>query len=147
MSGAWGAGLATFAGDRILEVFYPDPRLGEHDGAFTELSAEQAEQHGLPGAQRTDDRRGVREAAVLTVIEDLQAPPDGAADAYLRLHLLSHRLVKPRGLNMDGIFAALPNVAWTSAGPVDPAKLTQVQFAPAPPGRRCRSSRSTSSRA
>ncbi len=128
MSGAWGAGLATFAGDRILEVFYPDPQLGEHDGTFAELSAEEAEAHGLPGAQRTDDRRGVREAAVLTVISDLQNPPDGPADAYLRLQLLSHRLVKPRGLNMDGIFGQLNNVAWTSAGPVDANQLTAVQL-------------------
>ncbi len=66
--------------------------------------------------------------AVLTVIEDLQAPPQGTADAYLRLHLLSHRLVKPRDVNLDGIFGALPNVAWTSIGPVDPANLTDVQL-------------------
>jgi 2,3,4,5-tetrahydropyridine-2-carboxylate N-succinyltransferase len=128
--GAHGAGLATFSGDRVLEVFYPAPALGSagKEPGFTELSAEDAERHGLPSAQRSDDRRDVRQAPVLTVISDLQQPPDGAADAYLRLHLLSHRLVKPREINMDGIFAALPNVAWTSAGPVDPAKLTQVQL-------------------
>jgi 2,3,4,5-tetrahydropyridine-2-carboxylate N-succinyltransferase len=129
MSAAWGAGLATFAGERILEVFYPEPQLGAHDGpAFRELSAEEAEANGLPGAQRTDDRRGTRQAAVLTVIADLDAAPDGAADAYLRLQLLSHRLVKPRGLNMDGIFSQLVNVAWTSAGPVDANELTRVQL-------------------
>src|SRR3954470_4912942 len=112
MSAAWGAGVATFAGERILEVFYPDPQLGEHDGeGVRELSAEEAEQNGLPGAQRTDERRGVRQAAVLTVIDDLGRPPEGSADPYLRLHLLSHRLVKPRGVNMDGIFGALANVA------------------------------------
>jgi 2,3,4,5-tetrahydropyridine-2-carboxylate N-succinyltransferase len=127
--GAWGAGLATLAGDRVLEVFYPHPQLGEHDGdPFTTLSAEDAEAHGLPGNQRDDARRDVRQAAVLTVIRDLAQPPDGTADAYLRLHLLSHRLVKPRDLNMDGIFAALPNVAWTSIGPVDPANLVNVQL-------------------
>jgi 2,3,4,5-tetrahydropyridine-2,6-dicarboxylate N-succinyltransferase len=130
MGGATGAGIATFAGDRILEVFYPAPRLGAGDDppGFTELSAPDAERHGLPGAQRADELRGVREAAVRTVIADLQEPPDGTADAYLRLHLLSHRLVKPHDVNLDGIFAALPNVAWTSAGPVDPAHLTQVQL-------------------
>jgi 2,3,4,5-tetrahydropyridine-2-carboxylate N-succinyltransferase len=128
--GAYGAGLATFSGDRVLEVFYPAPELGTggHEPGFTELSAEDAERHGLPSSQRTDDRRDVRQSPVLTVIGDLQQPPSGAADAYLRLHLLSHRLVKPREINMDGIFAALPNVAWTSAGPVDPANLTQVQL-------------------
>ena len=65
---------------------------------------------------------------MITVIDDLSQPPDGAADAYLRLHLLSHRLVKPHDVNLDGIFAALPIVAWTSAGPVDPAHLTQVHL-------------------
>src|SRR5262249_5627887 len=66
---------------------------------------------------------------VLTVIADLAEPPGDAADAYLRLHLLSHRLVRPRGLNMDGIFGVLPNVAWTSHGPVDPARLTDGRVA------------------
>jgi 2,3,4,5-tetrahydropyridine-2-carboxylate N-succinyltransferase len=117
MSSAWGAGLATFSGDRILEVFYPEPRLGRPDEAAE-----------LEVAESRDDRRGTRQAPVLTVIEDLSAPPDGTADAYLRLHLLSHRLVKPHDVNLDGIFAALPNVAWTSAGPVDPARLTEVQL-------------------
>src|SRR5262249_46244781 len=70
----------------------------------------------------------VRQAPVFTVIEDLNAPPDGTADAYLRLHLLSHRLVKPHGLNLDGLFGVLPNVAWTSAGAVAPAQLTPVQL-------------------
>jgi len=127
--GATGAGVATFSGDRVLEVFYPAPKLGaEGEPGFSELSAEQAERHGLPVAQRTDDLRDVRQAAVLTVIEDLTQPPQGAADTYLRLHLLSHRLVKPHDVNLDGIFAQLPNVAWTSLGPVDPAKLTDVQL-------------------
>jgi 2,3,4,5-tetrahydropyridine-2,6-dicarboxylate N-succinyltransferase len=66
-----------------------------------------------------DDVRGVRCVPVTTVIADLGAPPGDVADAYLRLHLLSHRLVRPHGLNLDGIFAVLPNVAWTSLGPVD----------------------------
>jgi 2,3,4,5-tetrahydropyridine-2-carboxylate N-succinyltransferase len=113
---AWGAGLATFAGDRVLEVFYPEPRLGP-PGEPAEL---------LP--ERVDERRGVREAAVFTVIEDLAAPPADTADAYLRLHLLSHRLVKPHGVNLDGLFGVLPNVAWTNHGPVDPAELTAARL-------------------
>jgi 2,3,4,5-tetrahydropyridine-2-carboxylate N-succinyltransferase len=116
VTGAWGAGLATYSGDRILEVFYPDPQLGAEPG------------EPLEGAEITDELRETRQAPVLTVIEDLSRRPEGAADAYLRLHLLSHRLVKPRELNMDGIFGALPNVAWTSAGPVDPANLTAVRL-------------------
>jgi 2,3,4,5-tetrahydropyridine-2-carboxylate N-succinyltransferase len=127
--GAWGAGLATYAGDRILEVFYPDPQLGgEGESRLTELSAQAAAEHGLPEAQRTDPLRDVRQATVLTRIADLSTPPRNTADAYLRLHLLSHRLVKPHGVNLDGVFGALPNVAWTSVGPVDPANLTQVQL-------------------
>ena len=49
-----------------------------------------------------------------TTIADLQAPADSVADVYLRLHLLSHRLVRPRTINLDGIFGLLPNVAWTT---------------------------------
>jgi 2,3,4,5-tetrahydropyridine-2-carboxylate N-succinyltransferase len=116
MGGAWGAGLATYSGDRILEVFYPDPQLGGEPGEPLDFEV------------TTDELRGTRQVPLLTVVDDLQQPPAGAADAYLRLHLLSHRLVKPREINMDGIFGALPNVAWTSAGPVDPANLTQVQL-------------------
>ena len=48
---------------------------------------------------------------------DLDAAPADTADAYLRLHLLSHRLVSPATINLDGIFGVLPNVVWTSAGP------------------------------
>jgi len=116
---AWGAGLATFSDDRVLEVWYPEPALGEPGEAADAV---------LPAAA-DDELRGVRVAPVLTVIADLAEPPRDAADAYLRLHLLSHRLVKPRGLNMDGIFGVLPNVAWTSHGPVDPAKLTEARMA------------------
>ena len=111
---AWGAGIATYSGDKILEVFYPEPRL---DGT---------PEDPLAFADTPDELRGVTQKAVLTVIDDLDAPPADTADAYLRLHLLSHRLVKPRRINLDGIFGALPNVAWTSLGPVDPANLTNV---------------------
>jgi|tagenome__1003787_1003787.scaffolds.fasta_scaffold20984807_4 2,3,4,5-tetrahydropyridine-2-carboxylate N-succinyltransferase len=128
MSAAWGAGLATFAGERILEVYFPDPRLGEPPETGTrELGPADAERHGLPSA-REDPRRGVREAPVLTGIADLSQPPADAPDAYLRLHLLSHRLLRPHGANLDGLFRVLPNVAWTSQGPVDPSALAQVRL-------------------
>jgi 2,3,4,5-tetrahydropyridine-2,6-dicarboxylate N-succinyltransferase len=132
MTGAWGAGLATFSGDRLLEAFYPEPALGapSHGGepGAREMRADEAARHGLPSGG-PDERRRVRQAPVLTVIADLDEPPHDAADAYLRLHLLSHRLVKPRALNLDGIFGVLANVAWTSHGPVDPAALTGVRLA------------------
>ena len=65
----------------------------------------------------------MRTVAVLTVIGSLAEPPADAHDAYLRLHLLSHRLVRPHEAEPDGLFGVLANVAWTSHGPVDPAAL------------------------
>ena len=65
----------------------------------------------------------VRGESLTTVIEDLAEPPVDAADAYLRLHMLSRREVTPNSINVDGIFGKLANVAWTSAGPVIPEKL------------------------
>src|SRR4051812_35814199 len=112
---AWGAGIATVMGDRVLEVFYPDPRLGEPERAPE-----------LPTS--IDQKRGTRSRQVLTVIEDLAQPPGDTADDYLRLHLLSHRLIKPHEANLDGIFGVLPVVAWTNHGPVDPAHLAQVKL-------------------
>src|SRR5690606_7189491 len=67
----------------------------------------------------TDERRNVR-IDIVTVEIELQAAPKDTADAYLRLHLLSHLLAAPNTLNLDGIFAHLPIVVWTNAGPVSP---------------------------
>src|SRR3954470_20784842 len=113
---AWGTGLATVAeaSGRLLDAYYPAPALGPADtGAANPLA----------DAVGRDERRGVRTEPILTVIADLGATPADAADAYLRLHLLSHRLVRPRRLNLDGIFGVLANVAWTTHGPVDPQDL------------------------
>ena len=125
-NGARGLGLATYAGDRLLDVWYPEPSLGAEgeQGAREVLGAQAGD---LAGAARTDDLRGTRSVVVETVIADLQEPPADAADAYLRLHLISHRLIRPHGANLDGIFGVLSNVAWTSAGPVDPASLAAVR--------------------
>ncbi|MEP7178370.1 MAG: 2,3,4,5-tetrahydropyridine-2,6-dicarboxylate N-succinyltransferase, partial [Pseudonocardiales bacterium] len=73
--------------------------------------------HELASATGTrDGDRGVRVDVVLCEI-DLEAAPATVPDAYLRLHLLSHRLVQPHGLNLDGLFGVLPTVVWTSVGP------------------------------
>ncbi|WP_084106040.1 2,3,4,5-tetrahydropyridine-2,6-dicarboxylate N-succinyltransferase [Demequina sp. NBRC 110056] len=107
---AYGFGLATI--DRegtVLDTWYPSPALGEAPAGG---SAPQA----LIDAERTDDLRAVEIRAVRTVI-DLDAAPASVEDAYLRLHLLSHRLVQPHGLSLEGVFGALTNVVWTSAGP------------------------------
>jgi 2,3,4,5-tetrahydropyridine-2-carboxylate N-succinyltransferase len=92
----------------VLDTYFPTPRLGVADNS--------AAPPALISAVVDDDTRGVRTEVVLVEI-DLAAPPAGTSDAYLRLHLLSHRLVRPRDLNMTGIFSSLPNVVWTSAGP------------------------------
>jgi 2,3,4,5-tetrahydropyridine-2-carboxylate N-succinyltransferase len=115
---AAGVGLATFSAGAILDVWYPQPALGDEPPPVP----------GLDAATRTDDVRGVEIRPVRTVIADLQAPPADVADAYLRLHLLSHRLVQPRTINLDGIFGILPNVAWTTRGPVSLDELTAARL-------------------
>ncbi len=103
---------------RTLDAWYPAPVL----------YADPAPAEGLPEEERVDELRGVRIAPVTTVIDDLGAPPTGPVDAYLRLHLLSHRLLKPHAVNLDGIFGVLANVAWTSLGPVDLGQLERVRL-------------------
>ena len=106
----WGWGLATIhASGSVLDVFYPEPRIG---GEVTREAPD-----SLLAAQFTDDLRHVTTKVVCVVI-DLDTAPEDTEDAYLRLHLLSHRLVQPHGLNLEGIFSKLPNNAWTSHGPV-----------------------------
>ncbi|MBD5787028.1 2,3,4,5-tetrahydropyridine-2,6-dicarboxylate N-succinyltransferase [Cellulosimicrobium terreum] len=107
---AWGFGLATVTDDgTTLDVWYPSPALG----AAPEDAAAPSSLEALAGP---DELRRVEVRLVRTEI-DLDAAPTDAADAYLRLHLLSHRLVVPHGLALTGIFGALANVVWTSHGP------------------------------
>ncbi|MCS4275516.1 2,3,4,5-tetrahydropyridine-2,6-dicarboxylate N-succinyltransferase [Mycetocola lacteus] len=113
---AWGYGLATITdAGTVLDTWYPAPELGTlpegRERWFTP-----AEIEDLTGP---DERRGVRLEAV-TVEITLSEAPASTSDAYLRLHLLSHLKVAPNTINLDGIFAFLPNVMWTTAGPVEP---------------------------
>lgn len=104
-------------GGVVLDTWYPEPALGEFDQAGTvvlEAGDVPAELSALTGE---DEARGVRQVAVRVTIADLTAAPLDAHDAYLRLHLLSHRLVQPHGLNLDGVFGLLANVVWTNFGP------------------------------
>ena len=64
-----------------------------------------------------DDERDVDVVVVRTTISSLDDKPADGYDAYLRLHLLSHRLIAPHGANMDGVFGVLANVVWTNYGP------------------------------
>jgi len=110
-------GLATYAGDTLLEAWFPAPAL----------SVSPLHVDGLGEVERSDDLRGVRTVTVTAVVADLSSAPADALDAWLRLHLLSHRLVAPRTVSLDGIFGLLANVAWTSVGPVPLDRLSAVQ--------------------
>ncbi len=109
---AWGHGLATTAADgTVLDTWFPAPALGDRDpgeppGELMRLGGE-------------DEGLRVRRTPV-TVRIDLDVPPASTSDAYLRLHLLSHRLVAPNTIDLSGIFGVLPVVLWTSRGPVSP---------------------------
>jgi 2,3,4,5-tetrahydropyridine-2-carboxylate N-succinyltransferase len=119
----WGAGLATTADNgTVLDTWYPSPERGRVPLGFDPA---------IPPADLDrlavrDERRGVSVDVVAIDIE-LEAPPVSTSDAYLRLHALSHRLVEPNGVNVEGIFAHLPTVAWTNAGPVHPDDLTRLR--------------------
>ncbi|MFI1012156.1 2,3,4,5-tetrahydropyridine-2,6-dicarboxylate N-succinyltransferase [Streptomyces sp. NPDC020965] len=133
-TGAVAAGLATLAADgTVLDTWFPAPELLTEPGpAGTErLTAERAAELLGEGAVRAigpDARRGVEVVAVRTVISSLGEKPLDAHDAYLRLHLLSHRLVQPHGQSLDGLFGLLANVAWTSLGPVAVDDIEKVRL-------------------
>ncbi|MYX36241.1 MULTISPECIES: 2,3,4,5-tetrahydropyridine-2,6-dicarboxylate N-succinyltransferase [Streptomycetaceae] len=134
-TGAVAAGLATIADDgTVLDTWFPAPELVAAPGpAGTErLTADQAAEllgDAAPKALGPDPRRGVEVVAVRTVIASTDDKPLDAHDAYLRLHLLSHRLVKPNGQNLEGIFGLLANVAWTSIGPVPAGNIERARLA------------------
>jgi 2,3,4,5-tetrahydropyridine-2,6-dicarboxylate N-succinyltransferase len=109
IEGASGTGLATVTTDgTVLDTWYPAPAIG------TGAPDVAADLEPLVGA---DDARGVRTVVVRASIASLADPPADAHDAYLRLHLLSHRLIAPHEANVAGIFGVLANVVWTSQGP------------------------------
>ncbi|MFI9551719.1 2,3,4,5-tetrahydropyridine-2,6-dicarboxylate N-succinyltransferase [Nonomuraea endophytica] len=129
-TGAHGTGLATIAADgTVLDTWFPAPELGEPGFTGTErLTAEEAGE--LAALTGPDPARGVEVVAVRTGIAKLSEAPADAHDAYLRLHLLSSRLVRPRGLSLDGLFGLLANVVWTDRGPcaVDGFERTRLRL-------------------
>lgn len=121
---AWGYGLATVArGGVVLDTWFPSPKLGPLPEG-TDPYIAPAEFEELLGA---DERRAV-ELDFRTVSIDLDAAPASTPDAYLRLHLLSHLLVAPNTINLDGIFGRLPIVVWTNAGPVHPDDFDRLRI-------------------
>ena len=123
---AWGIGLATVTDDdQTLDVWFPRPGLGD-------APPEAAGPYGVPAdlaALAATDRARRTRQVVRHLQIDLDAEPANAADAYLRLHLLSHRLVQPNTINLDGLFGVLPNVVWTSAGPCAVDGFEQTRLA------------------
>lgn len=115
---AYGYGISTIAKDgSILDTYFHQLGLGAAEASRVDLAS-------LEGA---DNEREITRGAVKTEIE-LDKPPASVADAYLRLHLLSHRLVQPHGLSLEGIFSILHNVIWTSYGPCAIAGFDQVRL-------------------
>lgn len=113
----WGHGLATRAKDgAVLDVWFPSPSLG--------VAPEADPPRALEAEEHIDDLRRVRTEAV-TVQADLDAPVASTADAYLRLHLLSHLLVAPNSISLGGLMAHLPINAWTARGPMLPADASR----------------------
>jgi 2,3,4,5-tetrahydropyridine-2-carboxylate N-succinyltransferase len=121
-SPAWGIGLATVTAEgQVLDTWYPAGFLG--------LGDEPADLPALPaGLTGPKLLPGLSTVEVRTTIKSLAEPIDGTAEAFLRLHLLSHRLVRPNELNLDGIFGRLANVAWTSAGPCPPDRVDELRL-------------------
>jgi 2,3,4,5-tetrahydropyridine-2-carboxylate N-succinyltransferase len=115
---AAGIGLATVTSDgTVLDTWYPAPVLEADAPDVPELEK-------LAGE---DADRGVRTTVVRTRIGSVADVPVDAADVYLRLHLLSHRLVRPHEVNVDGVFGLLSNVVWTNHGPCAVAGFETVR--------------------
>jgi 2,3,4,5-tetrahydropyridine-2-carboxylate N-succinyltransferase len=116
---AAGTGLATSSADgTVLDTWYPEPALG----------IDAVDVPGLEKLAGEDADRGVRTGVVSTTIASLAAPPADTHDVYLRLHLLSHRLVRPHEVNLDGVFGLLANVVWTNHGPCPVAGFESVRM-------------------
>ena len=107
-------------GKQTLDVWFPGGYLG--------LGTEPADAPTLPPLTGPRALHGVAVIEVDVTIESLADAPKSAADAYLRLHLLSHRLITPHQANLDGTFGLLSNVAWTSAGPCPPDRVDELRI-------------------
>ena len=116
--GASAVGIANITTSGVvLDTWFPSPELGSgFETGTTRLEGSEIPEE-FASLVGPDDARGVEVVAVRTSIASLDDAPIDAHDAYLRLHLLSHRLVQPHGQNLDGVFGLLANVVWTNFGP------------------------------
>lgn len=121
-TGAHATGIATVIDGGstpgvVLDVWFPEPELDGVETAETVTLDDESTPAHLRELVGVDEARGVKTIAVRTGIADIAAAPIDAYDVYLRLHLLSHRLITPHGANLEGIFGMLTNVVWTNHGP------------------------------
>ncbi len=100
----------------MLDAWFPDPELGAYSPSGTTRIAPGDAPEDLAALAGQDPDRDVEMVVIRTVTVLAEKPAD-TFDAYLRLHLISHRLVEPHGVNLDGVFGALSNVVWTNYGP------------------------------
>ncbi len=144
---AFGIGTKNKTGE-WLEVYFPAPIFNpadelveaisgvlQYDGGNQDIDLDDKTIGNLSAAITNPDQltvlsamKGINQPTVAVLLETdsaLQSTPE----TYLKLHLLSHRYVKPNVQNLDGIYAQLPNVAWTDQGAVDLAEIDQLQFA------------------
>lgn len=127
MTTAAAKGLATITHDgTVLDVWYPAPLL---DAEVAQAGTQRLEHTPQQFAELVgpDEDRGVARIPIVTSIASLDDAPLDTYDAYLRLHLLSHRLVRPHGLNLEGIFGLLANVVWTNYGPCAVADFQMIR--------------------
>jgi len=145
---AFGVGTQNRQGD-WLEVFYAQPLLNPAAELVAAVSAKLGYSGGNQAIAISTNQAGelanalkgidATQAALLTRLAESTKPlvvtllaEDAALtstpEAYLKLHLLSHRLAKPHGLNLAGVFPLLPNVAWTSQGAIDLSELAERQL-------------------
>lgn len=116
---AWGVGIATLdANGATLDVRFRAVGMGD---------ALPADAPSVDPSVDTDRDRGVVLKPVSLVVDTASGPTD-SADAYLRLNLMSQRIMKPRSMNLDGIFGHLQNVAWTDRGPVAVDAIESVSW-------------------
>ena len=134
---AWGIGLATLTEDgQVLDVWFPAGKLAlgrpDLDGVPVGSPLAPNETEALlglsPGTVGPRPLRGLTTAGILVTAESLADAPKDTADAWLRLHLLSHRIIKPHDASLDGVFGLLANVAWTSAGPCPPDRVDELRM-------------------
>lgn len=127
MTAASAQGLATIdSAGAVLDVWFPAPQLSDAAVETGTARLRDVPAHLAPLEHRDDDR-GVERVAVETAIASLDDAPSDTYDAYLRLHLLSHRLVQPHGQNLSGIEDKLTNVVWTNWGPCSLDGFEQVR--------------------